>query len=57
MLKNEITGLDKYPHQNEGLSSECLTCQNNDWFYEQLKIIPEPTYQADKKVETDLDED
>jgi hypothetical protein len=57
MLKNEITGLNKCPHQNEGLSSECLTCQGDDWFYEQLKIIPEPTYQADEKVETDLDED
>ena len=56
MLKNEITGFDKCPHQNDGLSSECSTCQGDDWFYEQLKIIPESTYKVEEEDKTDLDE-
>ena len=56
MLENEVTGFDKCPHYNDKLASTCSTCQGDDWFYEQLKIIPESTYKVEEEDKTDLNE-
>ncbi|CAG8744335.1 10529_t:CDS:2, partial [Racocetra fulgida] len=45
LKRNEVTGLDKCPHANNCLSTECYKCSEDDWYYEQIKLIPEPLYQ------------